>query len=233
MKKKTKRIIIAAAALVVAAVAIIIFTTVSASAGKASDTAYSTDIATKGDISETVSGSGNLGSAKTLSVAADSHLDINEVLISAGDTLTAGQPIASLNTEAMQDYADDLKTTIDSTQTQIDTTNNTTTKLSIKSPVDGWVKNVMLDEDDSIQDAMSEYGYVALVATEEREIINAASSSLTEGTAVSVKCEGRTYDGNVTSENGTLYVSIDTVSRTVGADADYTIQTALFSFQAR
>lgn len=221
MKKKTKKIVIAAAVVVVAAVAIVTFTTISANAGQsAADTNYSMDVATKGDISKTVSGSGNLGTAKTLNVTADSHLDIDEMLVSAGDTLEAGQPVATLNVKAMQDYADDLQSQIDTTQTQIDTTNSTTTNLSIKTPVDGWVKNVELDEDDNIQDAMSQYGYVALVATEEREIISAAGSSLAEGDTVKVKCQGHTYNGTVTNENGALYVSIDTITRTVGADAD-------------
>ncbi len=200
------------------AAAVIIFSTVSVSAGNSANT-YSTDIATTGDISKAVSGSGNLDSAKTLNVTADSHLDISEVLVYTGDTLKEDQPVASLNIEAMRDYSGDLKTQIDSVRTQIDTTNNTTTRLSIKSPVDGWVKNVLLDEDDSIEDAMNEYGYVALVATQERELISAKGSSLAEGTAVRVKCESKWHDGAVTNEKGALYVSIDTIARTVGADA--------------
>lgn len=200
------------------AAAVIIFSTVSVNAGNSANT-YSTDIATTGDISKAVSGSGNLDSAKTLNVTADSHLDISEVLVYTGDTLKEDQPVASLNIEAMRDYSGDLKTQIDSVRTQIDTTNNTTTRLSIKSPVDGWVKNVLLDEDDSIEDAMNEYGYVALVATQERELISAEGSSLAEGTAVRVKCESKWHDGAVTNENGALYVSIDTIARTVGADA--------------
>ncbi len=200
------------------AVAVIIFSTVSVNAGNSANT-YSTDIATTGDISKAVSGSGNLDSAKTLNVTADSHLDISEVLVYTGDTLKEDQPVASLNIEAMRDYSGDLKTQIDSVRTQIDTTNNTTTRLSIKSPVDGWVKNVLLDEDDSIEDAMNEYGYVALVATQERELISAEGSSLAEGTAVRVKCESKWHNGAVTNENGALYVSIDTIARTVGADA--------------
>ncbi len=200
------------------AAAVIIFSTVSVSAGNSANT-YSTDIATTGDISKAVSGSGNLDSAKTLNVTADSHLDISEVLVYTGDTLKEDQPVASLNIEAMRDYSGDLKTQIDSVRTQIDTTNNTTTRLSIKSPVDGWVKNVLLDEDDSIEDAMNEYGYVALVATQERELISAEGSSLAEGTTVRVKCESKWHNGAVTNENGALYVSIDTIARTVGADA--------------
>lgn len=177
------------------------------------------DEVTKGDISLSVSGSGNLGSADTFNIEAASYLVINDMIVSEGDTLAAGDVIATLDTDAMQDKAEELANEVASAQISIDTTNNVTTSLSIKSPVDGWIKNVVLDDDDSIEDAMNEYGYIALVATEEREIINAASSGLTEGAEVKVKCEGRTYSGVVTNENGTLYVSIDTIARTVGADA--------------
>lgn len=221
MKKKTRKIIIAAVVVVVAAAAIITYTTVSASSGQTAklDTAFGTDAATKGDISLTVTGSGNLASAKVLNVAADSHIDIGEVLISTGDSLQSGQAIATVDTEAMQDYADGLQEQIDSTLTQIDTTNNVTTRLSIKSPADGWVKSIVLDEDDNIEDAMNEHGYIALVATEKREIINASGSILKEGDTVKVKCQNYTYTGAVTNENGTLYVSIGTLARKVGADA--------------
>lgn len=177
------------------------------------------DEVTKGDISLSVSGSGNLGSADTFNIEAASYLVIDDMIVSEGDTLAAGDVIATLDTDAMQDKAAELANEVASAQISIDTTNNVTTSLSIKSPVDGWIKNVVLDDDDSIEDAMNEYGYIALVATEEREIINAASSGLTEGAEVKVKCEGRTYSGVVTNENGTSYVSIDTIARTVGADA--------------
>ncbi len=221
MKKKTKRIIVAAAVVAAVAAGLLIYSAASANAAQSAafDTQYGTDTATKGDISLTVSGSGNLASAKTLSVNADSHLDISEVLVSEGDVLEAGQAIATLDNTAMQDYAKGLKSQIDSLHTQIDTTNSVMTRLSIKSPVDGWVKNVVLDEDDSIEDAMNKYGYVALVATEKREMINASGSSLAEGDIVKVKCQRHTYTGKVTNENGTLYVSIATTARKVGASA--------------
>ena len=105
-------------------------------------------------------------------------------------------------------------------QTSIDTLNNVTTSLSIKSPADGWVKNVMLDDDGLIEEAMEQYGYVVLIATEERELINAQDSGSQQREIPSlVKCEKKWYTGEVVDENGTLYVSIDTVYRTVGAEA--------------
>lgn len=150
MKKKTKRIIVSAAVVVAVAAGLLIYSAVSANAQQSAalDTQYGTDTATKGSISLTVSGSGNLASAKTLSVNADSHLDISDVLVSEGDVIEEGQPIATLDTAAMQSYADDLKTQIASLHTQIDTTNNVTTKLTIKSPASGWIKSIKLDEDD-------------------------------------------------------------------------------------
>lgn len=102
----------------------------------------------------------------------------------------------------MNDYAADLQEQIAAAQTSIDTSNNYTIHISIKSPVDGWVKSVVLDEDDDIEDATGNYGYVALVASEKREIINAAGSSLAEGDNVKVKYKGYTYSGTVTNENG-------------------------------
>ena len=150
---------------------------------------------------------------------ADSHLDISEVLVSEGDAIAEGQVVATLDAEAMQDYSDDLLRQINSQQILIDTTSSVITKLSIKSPVDGWVKNIVLVEDDSIEDAMSEYGYVAVISTEQKELINAEGSGLAVDDAVLVKCEGNWYDGIVISQDGKLFVSIDSITRTVGADA--------------
>ncbi len=222
INKKTKRtVIIVLAAVVIVGAGLGIYFGVSGTSAKASanngDPSFDT-IGT-GDISLTVSGSGNLASAETLSITADGQLVIDRMLVKEGDTISADQPIATLDTEEMQKNAADLEAQIMAQQVSIDTTNNTSTSLSIKSPADGWIKNVVLDADDEIQTAMDEYGYVALVATQQREIISAADSTLAEGDAVKVKCESRTYDGVVTNENGALYVSIDTVSRSVGADA--------------
>ena len=222
MKKETKRITVIVLAVVIAGAGLLgIYFGVSGGSTKpsAKNGEPTFDTIRTGDISLTVSGSGNLASAQTLDITTDGYLAVDDVLVQAGDTIDADQPIATLDTDAMQTYANDLKAQIMAQQISIDTTNNVTTSLSIKSPADGWVKNVMLDEDDEIETAMDEYGYVALIATEEREIINAEGSSLAEGDTISVKCEGSSYDGVVTNENGALYVSIDTVTRTVGADA--------------
>ncbi len=221
MTKKTKRIALIMTAVVIICAGLGIYFGVSGASARANtkNGEPSYDTIGTGDISLTVSGSGNLASANTLNITADGQLVINEIMVQLGDTISADQPFATLNVDEMQKNAYDLETQILAQQISIDTTNNTSTMLSIKSPVDGWVKSVLLDEDDEIQTVMDETGYVALIATEEREIISAVNSALSEGETVKVKCEGRTYEGVVTSENGALYVSIDTVSRTVGADA--------------
>lgn len=221
LKKGTKRLVIIVLAVIVVCAGLGIYSGVSGASAKAGvgsgEITYDT-IGT-GDISLTVSGSGNLASAETLNITADGLLIVNDMLVAEGDTISTEQPIATLDIEEMQASADDLQAQMTAQQISIDTTNNTSTSLSIKSPDDGWVKNVMLDDDDEIATAMDEYGYVALIATEERELIKAANSTLAEGDIVHVKCESHTYDGVVTNEDGTLYVSIDTITRTVGADA--------------
>ncbi len=222
MKKGIKRLIIIGAVVIVAVGGFFIYRGVASAAetNAALGAEPTFDQATTGDISLTVSGSGNLASAETLNISVGSDIVAEDVLVAEGDTLEAGQPVIKLDTDAMQSSADDLKAQISAQQISIDTTNQVTTSLSVKSPVDGWVKNVVLDEDDYIENAMSEYGYVALVATEKREIIAVPDGvSLSEGTAVTVKSQGYTHDGVVTTENGKPYVSIDTIKRTVGATA--------------
>ncbi|MDD5018281.1 MAG: HlyD family efflux transporter periplasmic adaptor subunit [Eubacteriales bacterium] len=221
MKKGIKKLIIISAAVAVAACTFFVVRAKSANAEEESafDTEYAFDDVTTGDISLSVSGSGNLESAETFDIVSGGYLIIDKVQVEAGDTIAAGDTVATLDVEAMEEYADTLEAEIMSLQTEIDTTNSVTTTLSIKSVSDGWVKNAVLDEDDYIEDAMGEYGYVALVATEKRELIDASESELALGDEVKVKCEGYTMSGVVTNEDGRLCVSIDTVKRTVGAEA--------------
>jgi HlyD family secretion protein len=222
MRKGIKRLIIFAVIVIAATVGFFIYKDVANAAE--TEAAFGTeptfDMITTGDISLSVSGSGNLSSAETLSISSGSYLVIGDVLVESGDTIEADQPIIKLDTEALQSYADDLQKQIAAQQISIDTTNQVTTSLSVKSPVDGWVKSLMLDEDDYIEDAMAEHGYIAIVATEKRELIGVPDgNSLADGDEVYVRCEGRKYDGTVITRDGELYVSIETIKRKVGASA--------------
>lgn len=221
MKRWLKRSIIIAVLAVVLVSAYFIYNGVTAKAqiDETFSTKPSTGVTTKGDITLTVSGSGNLKSAESFTFETASYAVIDELLIEEGDTVAEGDIVATLDVETMSEYLTELEQQINSIQTDIDTMNNVQTNLNIKSPVDGWVKNIVLDDDEYIEDAMQENGYVALVSTEERELINAEGSGLSVGDTLKVKCEGYWHDGEVVSEEGILYVSIDTIYRTVGAEA--------------
>lgn len=222
MKKGIKRLIILSVVVIALVVGVFIYRGVASAAKEeaAFGAEPSYDQVTTGDISLTVSGSGNLGSAESLDISTDSQIIAEDVLVAEGDTVTANQPVIKLDVEAMQSIADDLQEQIAAQQISIDTTNQVTTSLSVKSPVDGWVKNVKLNDDEYIEDAMAEYGYVALVATEERELVAIPDGiSLTDGNNVKVKSEGYSHTGQVVTEDGKRYVSIETVKRTVGAAA--------------
>jgi multidrug efflux pump subunit AcrA (membrane-fusion protein) len=245
MKKRTKSIIIAVIVVALIAGGGAAYGVLSANAAAAAkfSASYGTDVATTGNISLTVSGSGNLASSKTTTVAAASHLDIDSVLVSAGDTVQAGQPIAELDIEKMQVYADSIKTQIiadeDSLNTAVSSSSSgsggigsssssssasssAVTSFNITAPADGWIKSIKVSSSsskNSIEKAMNAYGYLAIIATTKSELVSAAGSSLAEGDTVKVECQGHSYTGTVVIVNGGLYVKIKTVSRTIGADA--------------
>lgn len=218
-KTKKGRILIIGGVVIALAAGLVIFIAATSSTNGGVSSEPSFDTVTTGDISLSVSGSGNLGSAQTLNITSDGYLEINDVLVKEGDTVSADQPLATLDLAAMETYAEELKAEIAAQQISIDTNGNVTTSFNIKSPADGWIKDVLLGSDDDIEAAMDAQGYVALIATEKRMIISAEGSNLSEGEEVKVKCEGTTYSGIVTNENGGLYVSIDSIKPSVGAQA--------------
>ncbi len=89
MKKGIKRLIILGAIIIAAVGGFVIYSSISSAAeAKAAFGAEpSYDAVTMGDILLTVSGSGNLGSADTLNISAESQIIAEDVLVAEGDTL--------------------------------------------------------------------------------------------------------------------------------------------------
>lgn len=69
----------------------------------ASETTMQTAVVTRGALRGTVEGSGNIASVTSLNLAFDSGGKVAEVLVVAGDTVQAGQPLARLETQDLED----------------------------------------------------------------------------------------------------------------------------------
>ena len=125
MKKWLKRLIIIVVVVGVLTGAYFIYDGVTAKAevDEAFSSAPSTGQVTTGDITLSVSGSGNLASPASVQFEAAGYMIIDEVLVEEGDTIEAGQTVATLDLEEMNEYLSELEESIVSIQTDIDTMN--------------------------------------------------------------------------------------------------------------
>ena len=79
----------------------------SGNAGSTSTPTTRTATVTLGNISQSITGTGNLAYSKTAELAFEMDGYVEEVLVEAGDTVTAGQELAKLNTS---DWEEEIKT---------------------------------------------------------------------------------------------------------------------------
>ncbi|MDX9954451.1 MAG: efflux RND transporter periplasmic adaptor subunit [Anaerolineae bacterium] len=106
----------------------------------ASETTMQTAVVTRGALRGTVEGSGNIASVTSLNLAFDSGGKVAEVLVVAGDTVQAGQPLARLETQDLEDAVKQAQINLTQAELQLaqtregpDTTDLAAAEASLKS----------------------------------------------------------------------------------------------------
>jgi len=106
----------------------------------ASETTMQTAIVTRGTLRGTVEGSGNIDSVTSLNLAFESGGKVAEVLVVAGDTVQAGQPLARLETQDLEDAVTQAQINLTQAELQLaqtregpDTTDLAAAEASLKS----------------------------------------------------------------------------------------------------
>ncbi len=178
-----------------------------------------------GDIELTVSGDGNLESGSSMTFLAETDLAIENVVVLEGQKVKAGDVIATLDAEGMQDILRTVEYDLNEMQATVDESDRVKETYYIKAPVDGRLKDIQLLEDGLVEDAMADVGYIALISTVEEmkiEITEEEYEALSKEPGLAVKCERHKYDEDVELRyiGGTPYVIIPTDMRTIGAEAD-------------
>ena len=120
------------------------------------DVSPSYDFAKIGDISYNIAGDGNLNTGSSLTFTAETNLSIDHVFVQEGQSVKAGDIIATLIDDEMQDNLLGVEYELNDMQATVDDSFIVEDTYYIKAPVSGRFKEVQVEEEDLVEDAMAD-----------------------------------------------------------------------------
>ena len=171
------------------------------------DTNRSYEVKT-GTISTTVSGTGTLAADDVQNIDVLSLLTVDKVYVEAGDTVEAGDLLATVDTVSVKTALQTLQSQLSSLDSQIEDAKDDTVSTKIKSSVSGRVKKIYAEKGDGVTGVMQENGALALISLDGKMAVEIeASSESSVGDDVTVTlADGSTVDGTVESVSGSKMI---------------------------
>ncbi len=202
-KKSKKRIVILVVVLVVAALGVFGYMQMRAKQAEQAKTTYDIVDVTKGTIEVKVKGAGTVEPLDDNTVYADAAAKVTEVLFENGDTVSAGDVVAVMQSDALESQKSSLEQQIDETDMSILTARSTTGSKSVMSPVKGVVKAVFAKEGDTVDAVVKRDGALAVICPDELMKTEISyKNTLVPGDAVKVTIGAASADGVVVSVSG-------------------------------
>ena len=153
---------------------------------------------TVGSISTTVTGSGTLANQESEDTFISGTVEVNEVYVNAGDNVSKGDMLASVNSASVVKAMKEVQDSIDSIDEKIGALTGEDISDSITAGVDGRVKKVYAAVGDSIADVMYDKGALMLLSVDGYLSVDVKTDALAAGDTVTVKVDGGSeYDGTV------------------------------------
>lgn len=188
MKKKKVWIptaVIAAAAVTGSAIYV---NTRSVKGETSSETQISSAEATVGTLTNSIEGTGTLESGTGDSIKVPSSLIYDEVCVSEGDEVTAGDVLAKVDHASVLSAITDVQEKIDEIDAELEDAQDDTSEETITAGVSGTVTAVYISDGDDVAAIMQEKGTIIDIAVggDTSEIVNVTAAS---GTVESVAVE--------------------------------------------
>lgn len=158
---------------------------------KASNITASETKVTKGDISNTVSGTGTLTLDGDTSVKIPSGITIEDTKVSSGQEVKVGDTLASVNMRSVYSAIEAVQGRISTLDTQIAAFQNNTDATNVSAGVKGTVTKIYASAGDDVYSCISKNGALMEITTSDGDIIKVISSggtiksvAVSEGSAV-------------------------------------------------
>lgn len=159
--------------------------------------------ATTGTISTVVSGSGTLSNVDAQTVTMPASVELDELLVEYGDTVTDGQLLATVDMSTVRTAMAELQAQIQALDDQITEAEGDTVSSAVRSGVSGRVKMVYAEADTAVADAMVEHGALAVISLDGCMALDVQTDALNAGDGVTVlRADGEELSGTVESAAG-------------------------------
>ncbi len=159
---------------------------------------------TTGDVVKAVSGSGVLKFVDSVEQQLPADVKITNVAVKAGDTVQTGDTIASFDATLLSASIANLSASVTQLQQQEQgLALSFQTEKTLYAGMKGRVKEVYVNEGDSIEDVVAEKGGIALISVDGLMTVTFAGSGVAADDEVTVVSDSYSCKGNVSRADGT------------------------------
>lgn len=174
---------------------------------------------TKGNISNTITGTGNLELADAQAVTIPSGLTVSDVYVESGDQISAGTVLASVDKASVLTAVENVQEEIEELDKKISECQSDSTANTVKSTVAGRVKAIYASAGSEVTDVMLDKGALLELSLDGLMAVKLENvSGVTAGDTVTVTLsDGTTVSGTVEStEDNSCIVTVTDNGTTLG-----------------
>lgn len=172
---------------------------------------------TRQELETQILGGGLLSGEGALSLDIPADVKITEYLVSNGDSVTEGEPIATVDRVSVMNAITQVQETLDYLSDEISAARSDTAPTTVTALASGTVKIIYAQEDDLVSDVMLENGALAVLSLDNKMAVQVeADTDLAVDAPVIVTLEDGTQVSGAVKSNiqGKLTVTVE--------DEDYT-----------
>ena len=145
--------------------------------------------ASVGSISTQVSGSGTLLNVDEESLTVPAGVTVEEILVSAQDSVTEGKLIVKVDTATVQTAMSSVQTELKSLDSQISSAASDTVPNTVTANVAGRIKLICAEKGDDVAKCMYEHGALAVISLDGYMSLEIEAGSLAPSDTLSVRRE--------------------------------------------
>ncbi len=158
---------------------------------------------TKGNINQSVSGSGTVSSGAQYTLTAANAGTIDKMPVKLGDTIKSGSTVAHINETDSAQEVESNKNALQSAKDALEQGQQDVNSVYTKAPISGRIKNITVQSGDDLGTMRAvNNGVLCTISTDGKMKISINASGLQVNDKVKVKYNGTITTGTVTSTNG-------------------------------